>query len=170
MKTKFAITALLLSLVSASEAQTTLTNRLISYPDFLAAANQVNVIRKTHRLTEEKFLQVMAEPGVVLLDARSAANFKLRHLRGAVNLSLPDFTADTLATIIPTKQTKVLIYCNNNFLGSPISLGSKAPGASLNISSFVNLHTYGYTNIFELGPLLEVKTTKLPFAGEEISR
>ncbi|MEY4917594.1 MAG: hypothetical protein RL616_1507, partial [Verrucomicrobiota bacterium] len=164
------IAALLLGLASASEAQTTITNRLISYPDFLATAKQVSAIRETHRLTEGKFLQAMAEPGVVLLDARSAANFKLRHLQGAVNLSLPDFTADTLAAVIPTKQTKVLIYCNNNFLGSPISLASKAPGASLNISSFVNLHTYGYTNVFELGPLLNVKTTKLTFAGDEVSR
>ena len=109
----------------------------------------------------------MAEPGVVLLDARSASKFKLRHLKGAVNLSLPDFTAEELNKIIPTKNTKVLIYCNNNFLGSPVSFPLKAPGASLNISTFVNLTTYGYTNVYELGPLVDVKTTKLPFEGTE---
>jgi hypothetical protein len=63
----------------------------------------------------------------------------------------------------------VLIYCNNNFLGSPASFPSKAPGASLNISTFVNLTTYGYTNVYELGPLVDVKSTKLPFEGDEVS-
>jgi len=48
-----------------------------------------------------------------------------------------------------------------------VSFPSKAPGASLNISTFVNLTTYGYTNVYELGPLVDVKTTKLPFEGTE---
>jgi len=130
----------------------------------------VDAIRAAHRLTEAQFLQAMAEPGVVLLDARSAAKFKLRHLKGAVNLSLPDFTADDLAQTIPAKGTKVLIYCNNNFLGSPVAFASKAPAASLNISTFVNLYTYGYTNVYELGPLVNVKSTALPFEGTEVSK
>jgi len=142
-------------------------NRLINYSVFLDNARQANAVRESRRLTEEQFLQAMSEQSVVLLDARSASKFKLRHLKGAVNLSLPDFTAEDLERIIPAKNTKVLIYCNNNFLGSPISFPSKAPGASLNISTFVNLTTYGYTNVYELGPLVDVKTTKLPFEGTE---
>jgi len=167
MKTSFAIGISLLLLAHEGIAQQ-ITNRLINYPAFLENARQANAVRESRRLTEHQFLQAMAEPGIVLLDARSAAKFKLRHLQGAVNLSLPDFTADELAKIIPTKNTKVLIYCNNNFLGSPVSFPSKAPGASLNISTFVNLTTYGYTNVYELGPLVDVKTTKLPFEGTEI--
>ena len=166
MKTYFAIGLTFLLLVHEGTAQQ-ITNRLINYPAFLENARQANVLRQSRRLTEDQFLQMMAEPGVVLLDARSASKFKLRHLKGAVNLSLPDFTAEELNKIIPTKNTKVLIYCNNNFLGSPVSFPSKAPGASLNISTFVNLTTYGYTNVYELGPLVDVKTTKLPFEGTE---
>jgi len=166
MKTYFAIGLTFLLLVHEGTAQQ-ITNRLINYPAFLENARQANVLRQSRRLTEDQFLQMMAEPGVVLLDARSASKFKLRHLKGAVNLSLPDFTAEELNKIIPTKNTKVLIYCNNNFLGSPVSFPLKAPGASLNISTFVNLTTYGYTNVYELGPLVDVKTTKLPFEGTE---
>lgn len=169
MKTFFAAASLVLVLAQGVIAET-ITNRLINFPAFLENAQRADALRQAHRLTEEQFSQTMTEKGVVLLDARSAAMFKLRHLRGAVNLSLPDFTAQTLAEIIPAKDTKILIYCNNNFLGSPISLGSKAPAASLNISSFVNLYTYGYTNVYELGPLLQVQTTKLPFEGDEISK
>ena len=169
MKATSAI-CLLLAFAGAAAAQTTITNRLINYPDFLEKARQAGIVRASHRLTEESFLAAMHEPGVVLLDARSTEKFKLRHLQGAVNLCLPDFTADELARIIPAKGTKVLIYCNNNFLRSPAAFASKAPGASLNITSYVNLYIYGYTNVFELGPLLDVKTTKLPFAGDEVSR
>ena len=170
MKILFAVGLLLVLLVSGGEAQTAITNRLINYPAFLANAREVDAIRAAHRLTEAQFLQAMAEPGVVLLDARSAAKFKPRHLKGAVNLSLPDFTADDLAQTIPAKGTKVLIYCNNNFLGSPVAFASKAPAASLNISTFVNLYTYGYTNVYELGPLVNVKSTALPFEGTEVSK
>ena len=170
MKILFAVGLLLVLLVSGGEAQTAITNRLINYPAFLANAREVDAIRAAHRLTEAQFLQAMAEPGVVLLDARSAAKFKLRHLKGAVNLSLPDFTADDLAQTIPAKGTKVLIYCNNNFLDSPVAFASKAPAASLNISTFVNLYTYGYTNVYELGPLVNVKSTALPFEGTEVSK
>ena len=44
----------------------------------------------------------------------------------------------------------------------------KAAPASLNISTYIALATYGYTNIYELGPLLDVATTKLPFEGAEV--
>jgi len=93
--------------------------------------------------------------------------FQRLHIRGAINLSFPDFTAETLARTIPAKTTHVLIYCNNNFHGSPSAFPAKALGAALNISTFVALHTYGYDNVYELGPLLEVATTRLELAGLE---
>jgi phage shock protein E len=169
MKKMLGSVFLVLLLAFACSAQT-IPNPLINYNAFLDNAQRANTLRESRRLTEDKFLNKMAEPGVVILDARSASKFQLRHLKGAVNLSFPDFTADALAVIIPTKGTEVLIYCNNNFVGSPTAFATKAPAASLNISTFVNLYSYGYTNIYELGPLLDVKTTKLPFAGDEVSK
>ena len=70
--------------------------------------------------------------------------------------------------MIPAKNTRVLIYCNNNFVGAPVSLATKCAPASLNISTYIALTTYGYTNIYELGPLLDVATTKLAFEGTEV--
>ena len=150
--------------------ETQIPNRLIDYSAFLKNAQQVTALRESRRLTEDQFLHAMSEPGTVLLDARSPAKFKLQHLRGAVNLSLPDFTAAELAKIIPSRDTKILIYCNNNFLGSDQAFPSKAPAASLNISTYVNLAIYGYTNVYELGPLINVKASKLPFEGDEVSK
>lgn len=142
-------------------------NRLIDYKEFQKIVAGSAQERESHRLTEAQFIQAMADNGALLLDARTASKFDLRHLRGAVSLPFTDFTAETLEKVIPTKGTKVLIYCNNNFVGSPVSFASKAPSASLNLSTYTSLRSYGYTNIFELGPLLNVKTTSIPFAGTE---
>ena len=142
-------------------------NRLIDYKEFQKIVAASARERESHRLTERQFMDAMAEKGVVLLDARTASRYQLRHIHGAVNLSFTEFTAESLARVIPSKDVKILIYCNNNFEGSPISFASKAPSASLNISTYTSLKSYDYTNIFELGPLLNVHTTAIPFEGTE---
>jgi hypothetical protein len=143
-------------------------NQLIDYQEFQKIVAASASERESHRLTEPQFIEAMADKTTVVLDARSASKYELRHIRGAVNLQFTDFTAETLAKIIPTKSSKILIYCNNNFIGSPISFASKVPSASLNISTYTSLRSYGYTNIFELGPLLNVRTTSIPFDGTEV--
>ena len=143
-------------------------NPLIDYKEFQKIVAASASERESHRLTEPKFIKAMADKNAVLLDARSASKYELRHIRGAVNLPFTDFTAETLAKVIPAKNSKILIYCNNNFEGSPVSFASKAPSASLNISTYTSLWSYGYTNVFELGPLLNVRTTLIPFEGSEV--
>ena len=101
----------------------------------------------------------------MVLDARSAEKFRLLHVMGARNLSLPDMTAEELARVIPTKSTRVLIYCNNNFLNAPGAFPSKVLSASLNVYTFNVLYSYGYANVYELGPLLDINVTGLKFAG-----
>jgi hypothetical protein len=80
-------------------------------------------------------------------------------------LSLPDVTAEELAKIIPDKSARILIYCNNNFVNEPTALPAKAITASLNLYTFNTLYSYGYTNVYELGPLLDVKKSALTFEG-----
>jgi 3-mercaptopyruvate sulfurtransferase SseA len=143
-------------------------NPLIDYKEFQKIVTVSASERESHRLTEPQFIEAMADQKAVLLDARSASKYELRHIRGAVNLPFTDFTAGTLAKIIPAKNAKILIYCNNNFEGSPVSFASKAPSASLNLSTYTSLRSYGYTNIFELGPLLNVHRTLIPFEGAEL--
>ncbi len=150
-----------------AQSAASIPNPLIDYAGHRQIVNKIEALREGRRLTEADFLAKARETGAVLLDARSGSMFKRLHVAGAVNLSLPDFTADELARIIPEKGTPVLIYCNNNFLGSPVAMASKSPAASLNISTYVVLATYGYTNVYELGPLLDVKKTVLPLAGTE---
>jgi phage shock protein E len=101
----------------------------------------------------------------VVLDARSGEKFALLHVRGARNLSLPDMTAEELAKVIPSKSTRILIYCNNNFRNQPAAFPSKVLNAALNIHTFNVLYAYGYTNVYELGPLIDVGNTRIAFEG-----
>jgi hypothetical protein len=168
MKTPLIVLLALASSATFVQAADKTANPLIDYPGFQKLALAVAPIRAERRISEEEFTTLAARPGTIVLDARSADKYALRHIRGAVSLPFTDFTDEALAKVIPTKTTRVLIYCNNNFRGAPVSLASKSPAASLNISTYIALTTYGYTNVYELAPLLDVKTTRLPFEGLEV--
>ena len=142
-------------------------NPLIDYEGFQKTVAEVQPLREQRRISEEEFIRMAGEPGTVVLDARSERLYRLRHVEGAVNLSFPEFTAETLAAIIPTRDTRVLIYCNNNFEGAPESMPVKAISSALNLSTFVSLHAYGYRNVYELGPAIDVEASNLAFAGTE---
>jgi hypothetical protein len=152
-----------------AQAPRQLHNPLIDYDGFARSVAQVRELREARRVTEAEFFRMAREPGTVVLDARSERLFGLRHIRGAVNLSFPEFTAETLARVIPTRATRVLIYCNNNFEGAPESMPVKAIASALNLSTFVSLHAYGYRNVYELGPAIDVRRSTLAFAGTEAS-
>ncbi len=153
-----------------AKSRAQIPNEHIDYDRFLEIAAETKATREDRRLTEEEFIAAAAEPGTVVLDARSADRFALRHIKCAVNLPFTDFTVESLARVIPAKTTRVLIYCNNNFSGSPVSFADKRMSAALNISTFVSLVTYGYTNAWELGPFLDVKKTKIVFEGTEVKQ
>jgi len=161
---------LFLLMSSAPQAQTARApmNELIDYEAFARSVDEVRALRQSRRVSEADFMRMAREPGTVVVDARSERLFKLRHVAGAVNLSFPEFTETTLARIIPTRETRILIYCNNNFTGAPESLPVKAVASALNLSTFVSLHVYGYRNVYELGPVIDVARSKLAFQGEEL--
>jgi hypothetical protein len=162
---RFARTALVLSAAVGPLLAEELPNRLIDYGAFQSQVAAVGEIRQARRLGEKEFLRMAADPATVIFDARSAEKFNLLHVKGAKNLSLPDITEAELAKIIPSKNARVLIYCNNNFLNAPGAFPSKAPSASLNLHTFNALYSYGYTNVYELGPLIDVHDTAIPFEG-----
>lgn len=144
-------------------------NAQIDYDTFETTVEATGPLRENRRLTEAKFIEMLSQEGVILLDARSAQRYEQRHIAGAINLPFTEFTAETLAAVIPTPDTTVLIYCNNNFAGDEIAFAAKAPAASLNLSTYNNLAIYGYTNIYELGPLLDVDQTQIPFVGSLVT-
>ncbi|HUJ13903.1 MAG TPA: rhodanese-like domain-containing protein [Thermoanaerobaculia bacterium] len=140
-------------------------NPAIDMRAYLAVASEAAVYRESHRVSEEDFIRMSGEPNTIVLDARSAAKFAELHIRGAINLSFPDITIDSLSAAIPDRDTRILIYCNNNFTNAPGPFPSKLSNASLNLSTFIALYAYGYRNIYELGPLIDIRSSKLQFDG-----
>jgi phage shock protein E len=138
-------------------------NPLIDYSTFESGVAEVGRMRSQRRISEREFIKMSADPGTVVLDARSREKFDLLHVKGARHLSFPDITAEELAGIIPSKSTRILIYCNNNFVNEPQAFATKAPAASLNLHTINTLYAYGYRNVYELGPLLDVTRTRIPF-------
>ena len=161
---------LLASLHAESSApSSTPANPRIDYPGFERLVTETGLVREAHRLSEEAFLELMRRPGVVVLDARTESRYRRLHIAGAVNLPFTEFTAESLAAVIPNLDTPVLIYCNNNFADRLDVFPTKAITVSLNVSTYTSLRAYGYTRVYELGPLLKVASSKLPFAGESVA-
>ena len=119
--------------------------------------------RESHLATEKEFIRMSREPGTIILDARSRPKFDALHVKGAINLSFPDIAVESLENLIPDKATRILIYCNNNFLNAPDPFPTKLPPASLNLSTYTTLYIYGYRNVYELGPTVDIKDSKLEF-------
>lgn len=161
MKTKRILIFGLLSAIHLSARE--IRNPAIDYAQFAKLTAELQPVRAKHRVSEEEFLKMASEPGTVILDARSADKFGKIHVKGALHLAFTDFTGDALQKVIPDKATRILIYCNNNFDNEPVDLARKTASVALNVQTFINLHAYGYTNVYELGPLLDVNTTKIPF-------
>jgi len=140
-------------------------NPSIDMPGYLAVAKEAAIYRESHRVSEEEFIRMSGEPDTIILDARSSEKFAELHIRGAINLSFPDIAIESLRQTIPSRNTRILIYCNNNFLGNRSAFASKIARASLNLSTFIALYSYGYRNVYELAPLIDIKATKLEFDG-----
>ncbi|AMV23037.1 Rhodanese-like domain protein [Gemmata sp. SH-PL17] len=170
---------------ATAQAPDPLANPNIDFNGYLKIAQEAAQHREKRRLTEAEFLKMSQEKGVILLDARSKEKYDILHIKGAINLSFPDIDIESLKKTLPDKDAKILIYCNNNFVnGGPpttvrvtrdnptgkavgakavLAFPSKAPTASLNISTYIALYGYGYKNVYELAPQLDPKGSVFAF-------
>lgn len=140
-----------------------IANPNIDMQGYLKVAAEAADYRESRRLTEDDFIRMSHEPKTIILDARSREKYDTLHIKGAVNLSFPDITVESLNRVLPDKDTRILIYCNNNFVGEEKAFPTKMVTASLNLSTYIALYTYGYRNVYELGPLLDINKSKLEF-------
>jgi phage shock protein E len=167
MKTRLIFaTSLVLGLALRAPAaeRPQMANPSIDMAGHLRVSDEAARHRMTHRVSEAEFIRMSRQPGTVILDARSREKYDELHVKGAINLSFPDISFETLNRVLPDKKTRILIYCNNNFREVP-AFPTKMASAALNLSTFTTLYDYGYRNVYELAPLLDVGTSKLEFEG-----
>jgi hypothetical protein len=163
MKRLLLLTLMIFFVLAIARAQQTagIPNPSIDMQGYLRVSAEAAKHRETRRLTEEEFIRMSREPGTVILDARSREKYDELHVKDAINLSFPDITVESLKRALLDPNTRILIYCNNNFVGEQKAFPTKIAVASLNLSTYIALYSYGYRNVYELGPLLDVKTAKL---------
>jgi hypothetical protein len=155
----------------------------VSYDDFKTLVAEVEKHRESRLVDLDTFLKMSKDPNVIVLDARSTFRYDRIHIKGAKHLAFTDFTQDNLAQTIPSFETTILIYCNNNFEGNQLDFATKVaqPGSStlinqfgaqqkpkmmaLNIPTYINLYGYGYRNVYELDELVSVVDPRITFEG-----
>ena len=178
MITRIVTAAVILLLATAALAQIkSYPQAKVSFSDFKSLVATVETSRAQRLVDLDTFLKMSKEPGVIIFDSRSDFRFERIHVKDARHLSFTDFTQDNLKKVIPTFETTILIYCNNNFEGNQTDFASKVamPVLSprdtlteqfaaqakpimmaLNIPTHVNLYGYGYHNVYELDELVNV--------------
>jgi hypothetical protein len=153
-----------LLLVLALAASFAHANPAIDMKGYLEVSREAAAHRQSRLVSEEEFIRMSRETGTLVLDARSRERFDELHVKGAVSLPFPDIAVESLARTIPDRSTRILIYCNNNFAGAEGPFPAKIARASLNLSTYIALFSYGYRNVYELEPLLDIKQSKLEFS------
>ena len=148
---------------AAQQVQQAPVNPAIDMEGFLRVSARAAKHRESRRISQEEFARMSREPETVVLDARRKDKYDQLHVRGAINLSFPDMAIESLRKTIPDKKSRILIYCNNNFLNAEGPFPSKLPSASLNLSTYIALYNYGYRNVYELGDTLDINQSKLEF-------
>ena len=143
---------LLILVTTLAQAQ---DNPAIDMPGHLRIASEAAAHRATRRVSEDEFIRMSRQAGTVILDARSSEKYRELHVRDAVNLSFPDMTVESLRRLVPDKRTRILIYCNNNFVNAEGPFPTKLASASLNLSTYITLYDHGYRNVYELGPTID---------------
>ncbi|MBY0564981.1 MAG: rhodanese-like domain-containing protein [Hyphomonadaceae bacterium] len=132
------------------------TEAQIDYAGFRSLAGSVEAVRAQRLISLAEFRRMAGEPNTIVLDARSADAFLEGHISGAINLPFTDFTDASLhAALGRDPSVRILIYCNNNFSNNARPVVLKRVELALNIQTFINLHGYGYRNVYELGEVVD---------------
>ncbi len=142
----------------------------VDYAGFLGMTQEVQEYRQNRRISFKQFRAMAEEPGVIILDTRSKEMYDQKHIKGAVHLNFSDFTAEKLAEVIPSKETTILIYCNNNIQLDPKYFAMKSLPLALNIPTFINLYGYGYKDIYELSELIPINDLNLELEGQAVGK
>lgn len=98
----------------------------VNFDDYEKLTKEVHAYRKNRLIDWNTFNTYSKEPKTVILDTRSKEMYDRKHVKGAIHLNFSDFTQANLKRLIPDENTRILIYCNNNFKDDPINFATKS--------------------------------------------
>ena len=88
------------------------------------------------QISQEEAKEMMDTEDVIILDVREQDEYDSGHIPGAVLLPVGTIDEDTAASVIPEKDSIVLVYCRS---------GNRSKNASAALAEL------GYTAIYEFG-------------------
>jgi len=164
----------------------------VDFEYFEMVTAEAKIHRSNRLLNYTTFLNYSNEPNTIILDTRSKMRYDKMHIKGAIHINFSDFTQAYLAEMIPDKNTRILIYCNNNFAqdrpliienfatkavypveiksirNSAINISQNPKTLALNIPTYINLFGYGYKNVYELNELINSSRPDLELEGTDV--
>jgi hypothetical protein len=181
-----------------STANPMIEKAYVDFDYFEKITKKAKTQRTSRLINFNTFVKYSKEPKTIILDTRSKRMYDRLHLKGAVHINFSDFTQQYLTSIIPDTNTRILIYCNNNFkqtteipqlqniqssirrnmaskafipINLKINLNTRAPinTMALNIPTYINLYGYHFRNVYELSELVSVNNPLLEFEGSEVN-
>lgn len=119
----------------------------VDFEAFVSATEKHEALWRQRLVSAEEFGQMAKEPNTLILDARSQAAFERKRFQKAVHLNFSEFSQKELARVIPSLNTRILLYCDSN-LASETS--STPAHTALSLPTFIQLITYGYPDVYVL--------------------
>lgn len=136
---------------------------LVDFKAYDSLMHEVQQHRKTRMMNLDQFLAEAAKPNVVIIDTRSDEMYNAKHVKGAIHLNFADFTQSNLYKLVPDPDTKILIYCNNNFdegysleqvfspvFASPAFFVTKGagPAVSLDLTQLISVPSFDLPRLY----------------------
>lgn len=110
-------TALVLALIAGAAALEARVSKKSKPIQPLTSREYADFVQKfdyeAHTIRLADFLKRRNDPDAVVADLREKDAFDRGHMAGAVWLG-PDITHERLAAVVPSKETALLIYCDNS--------------------------------------------------------
>jgi phage shock protein E len=112
----------------------------------------------------------------IILDTRDRSVFAAGHIKGAVNLPLPDFDEGNLTDLLgrdmggaqtlmmPYYEREILLYDGDSLAGTASTEEAQIP---LPLQTFITLYGYGYKNVYELGEAVDRNLPEVEWVGDK---
>jgi hypothetical protein len=140
------VVLLLVALASPARGQAKDAQKILSWRQYYDYVQTID--EKKYTLDADRFLELSKQKDTVVLDLRSEREYKQGHIEGAI-LFGADISQKNLETIVPSKDTTILLYCANSLIATRMS--------SLTDTTLPQFLLLGYKKTYKLKTLWREK-------------
>lgn len=150
MMSKFWLNYIVLPSLLIGFGSTVLTAQTTLNPDFEQEVSSI-IDHSVPTLSCKQLYQKLETPSLVILDAREPAEYKVSHIKDAIQVGYEHFDANKLQTVL--KSATLVIYCSVGYRSEKIG---------------EQLKSLGYTSVYNLfGGIFEWSNRAYPLVNEQ---